>query len=63
MFESRENTPAIAAILSPAACVSDVMNKAGVCGKSIHFKPLKSRRPFLHFTGLKKKNANQQIAR
>ena len=33
-LESRENTTVSAAILCPAACISDVINTARICGKS-----------------------------
>ena len=34
-FERRQNKTVIAAILCPAARISDVINKAGVCGERI----------------------------
>ena len=34
-FESRKNTTVSAAILCPEVCINDVMNKAGMRGKSI----------------------------
>ena len=32
-FETRENTAVSNAILRPAVCFNDVINKAGICGK------------------------------
>ena len=37
VFESCENISMAAAILCPAVCVSDLMNKARMSGKSIKF--------------------------
>ena len=37
MFESRENTTVSAAFLCKAVCISDVINKADMCGKSIAY--------------------------
>ena len=49
MFESFNTMTVCAAILCPAAaCISDVINKAGMCGKSA--KNVTSQ-PFLLFVG------------
>ena len=37
MFETYENTTMSAAIFCPAVCVSDVMNKASMCVRSIKY--------------------------
>ena len=37
MFESCKNMTTNAAVLCPAVLISDVMNKAGLCGKSIKY--------------------------
>ena len=34
-FENHKNTTVSAAILGTSVCVSDVINKAGICGKRI----------------------------
>ena len=36
-FQSRENTTVSNDIFGPAFCITDVMNKAGICGKSIKY--------------------------
>ena len=36
-FASHKNTTVSAAILWPVACVSDIKNKADMCGKSIQY--------------------------
>ena len=35
MFKSHENTAVDAVILCLAVCISDIRNKAGVCGTSV----------------------------
>ena len=36
MFKSHDNTTVSAAILCPAVCISDVIKKAGMCGRCMN---------------------------
>ena len=36
-FENRKNTTLSAAIFCPAVCISDVINRAGMCGKCVRY--------------------------
>ena len=44
-FESRESATLSAAILYLAVCVRDVVNKAGICGGSVHYIMSKKNEP------------------
>ena len=46
MSESHENTTVNAAILCLSVCVSDIMNKASTCDRSVYYI---KQQPFLFF--------------